>query len=136
MKTIEERVKVSIPDAVNPDEILPAREAFIVEQKRIAYILGATEQKVIDEQVRLKKCDDMTQEECNREAAFAGWYRENRKGTPTYSDAIEWARKNLLDEVCAVLSELGVFDWLAEDVPEGFSPEVHKDQFRKCFIDE
>ena len=49
MKTIEERAKVSIPDAVNPDEILPAREAFIVAQKRIAYILGATEQKAIDE---------------------------------------------------------------------------------------
>ena len=48
MKSIEERAKESIPDAVNPDEILPAREAFIVGQKRIAYILGATEQKAID----------------------------------------------------------------------------------------
>ena len=26
-----------------------------------AYIKGATEQKAIDEEVRLKKCDDMTQ---------------------------------------------------------------------------
>lgn len=49
MKTIEERAKVSIPDAVNPDEVLPAREAFIVGQKRIAYILGACEQKAIDD---------------------------------------------------------------------------------------
>ena len=63
-----------------------------------AYIAGATEQKAIDEQVRLKKCDDMTQEECDREAAFAEWYRENGKGTPTYSDAIEWARKEVINE--------------------------------------
>lgn len=54
MKTIEERAKVSIPDAVNPDEVLPAREAFIVGQQRIAYILGAREQKAIDDAEWLK----------------------------------------------------------------------------------
>ncbi len=124
MKSIEERAK---EHSKGQWDELTAKNA---------YIAGATEQKAIDEQVRLKKCDDMTQEECNREAAFAEWYRENGKGTPTYSDAIEWARKTLLDEVCAILSELSFFDWLAEDVPEGFSLEAHKDQFRKCFIDE
>ena len=124
MKTIEERAKEYAPDP------------FLAALERKAYIAGATEQKAIDEELRLSECNALTQEECDREAAFAEWHRENGKGTPTYSDAIEWARKNLLDEVCAVLSELGVFDWLAEDVPEGFSPEVHKDQFRKCFIDE
>ena len=108
MKTIEERAKESIPDAVNPDEILPAREAFIVGQKRIAYILGASEQKAIDEQVRLKKCDDMTQEECDRESAFAEWYRENGKGTPTYSDAIEWARKEVINKACELLKAVGI----------------------------
>ena len=63
-----------------------------------AYIAGATEQKAIDEEVRLKKCDDMTEAEYNRETAFADWYHKNGKGTPTYSDAIEWARKDLLDK--------------------------------------
>ena len=105
MKTIEERAKVSIPDAVNPDEILPAREAFIVGQKRIAYILGASEQKAIDEQVRLKKCDDMTQAEYNHETAFVDWYLENGKGTPTYSDAIEWARKEVINKACQWFGE-------------------------------
>ena len=124
MKTIEERAKEYSKGQWDEPTALKA------------YITGATEQKAIDEQVRLKKCDDMTEAEYNHETAFVDWYLENGKGTPTYSDAIEWARKNLLDEVCAVLSELGVFDWLAEDVPEGFSSEVHKDQFRKCFIDE
>ena len=63
-----------------------------------AYIAGAIEQKAIDEEVRLKKCDDMTEAEYNRETAFADWYNKNGKGTPTYSDTIEWARKDLLDK--------------------------------------
>lgn len=65
-----------------------------------AYISGATIQKYIDEQVRLKKCDDMTQAEHDREVAFAEWYYKNGNGTPTFSDAIEWARKQTIDEVC------------------------------------
>ena len=124
MKSIEERAKEY------------SKGQWDVPTALKAYIAGATEQKAIDEEVRLKKCDDMTEAEYNRETSFVDWYLENGKGTPTYSDAIEWARKNLLNEVCAILSELSFFDWLAEDVPEGFSPEVHKDQFRKCFIDE
>ena len=65
-----------------------------------SYIKGATEQKAIDEEIRLKKSDDMTQAEYDREVAFADWYHQNRKGTPTFSDAIEWAREDLLNEVC------------------------------------
>lgn len=70
-----------------------------------AYIAGAEEQKSIDEEVRLKKSDDMTQAEYDREVAFANWYHQNGKGTPTYSDAIEWARKDLLDKACKWLKE-------------------------------
>ena len=65
-----------------------------------AYISGATEQKAIDEEVRLKKCDDMTEDEYEREVAFAEWYHQNGKGTPTFSDAIEWARRELIDNAC------------------------------------
>lgn len=57
-------------------------------------------QREIDEEVRLKKSDEMTKEEFDREVAFADWYNKNGKGVPTYSDAIEWARKDLLDKVC------------------------------------
>ena len=64
------------------------------------YIKGATEQQAIDEEVRLKKSDDMTKAEYDRETAFADWYLKNGKGTPTYSDAIEWSRKQTIDEVC------------------------------------
>ena len=50
--------------------------------------------------MRLKKCDDMTEAEYNRETSFVDWYLKNGKGAPTYSDAIEWARRELIDEAC------------------------------------
>ena len=92
--TIEERADAYVG---HPEEI----DEFTTETiKRHAYIRGAKEQKAIDEEVRLKKCDDMTEEEYEREVAFADWYNKNGKGTPTYSDAIEWARRELIDEAC------------------------------------
>ena len=94
MKGIEERADAYVG---HPEEI----DEFTSETiKRAAYICGAKEQKAIDEEVRLKKCDDMTEEEYEREVAFADWYNKNGKGTPTYSDAIEWARRELIDEAC------------------------------------
>lgn len=94
MKTIEKRAKeYSLKDF---DGYYTGREKAVEE----GYIAGATEQKAIDEAVRLKKCDDMTKAEYDREVAFADWYNKNGKGAPTYSDAIEWARKDLLDKVC------------------------------------
>ena len=94
MKTIEERAKeYSLKDF---DGYYTGREKAVEE----GYIVGATDQKAIDEEVRLKKCDDMTEAEYEREVAFADWYNKNGKGTPTYSDAIEWARRELIDEAC------------------------------------
>lgn len=92
MKSIVERAR----------EAYPAHEYSVLERvmKRGAYIRGAKEQQAIDEEVRLKKSDDMTKAEYNREMAFADWYLKNGKSTPTYSDAIEWARKQTIDEVC------------------------------------
>ena len=100
MKTIEERSK----------EAYPAHEYSVLERvmKRGAYIRGAKEQQAIDEEVRLKKSDDMTEAEYNREAVFADWYLKNGKGTPTYSDAIEWARKDVISKAC---------DWLHLNLP-------------------
>ena len=92
--TIEERADAYVG---HPEEI----DEFTSETiKRDAYIRGAKEQKAIDEEVRLKKCDDMTEAEYNREIAFVDWYLKNGKGTPTYSDAIEWARRELIDKAC------------------------------------
>ena len=107
MKTIEERAKEY---SKGQWDELTARNA---------YIAGANEQKAIDEQVRLKKCDDMTEAEYNHETAFVDWYLENGKGTPTYSDAIEWARKEVIDKACdqldTYLMEIGYpDDWLRD----------------------
>ena len=103
MKSIEERADAYVG---HPEEI----DEFTSETiKRNAYIRGAKEQKAIDEEVRLKKCDDMTKAEYDREVAFADWYHKNGKGTPTYSDAIEWARRELIDKAVAVLVDSGVF---------------------------
>ena len=98
-----------------------------------AYIAGATEQKAIDEQVRLKKCDDMTQAEYNHETAFVDWYLENGKGTPTYSDAIEWARKEVINKACdwldTYLMEIGYPDDWMRDSP---NMESGEERFRKA----
>ena len=91
MKTIEERADRAI---YKPTDRHPLKPCEAIAFAR-GYELGATEQKAIDEEVRLKKCDDMTEDEYEREVDFAEWYNKNGKGTPTFSDAIEWARKNL-----------------------------------------
>ena len=99
MKTIEERAKeYSLRDF---DGYYTGREKALEE----GYIAGATEQKAIDEEVRLKKSDDMTEAEYDRETAFADWYLKNGKGTPTYSDAIEWARKQTINEACKLIEK-------------------------------
>ena len=109
MKTLEERAKeYSLKDF---DGYYTGREKAVEE----GYIAGATEQKAIDEEVRLKKCDDMTEAEYNRETAFVDWYLENGKGMPAYSDAIEWARKDLLDKAC---------EWIKENFEDYVDVEV------------
>ena len=98
--SIEERADAYVG---HPEEI----DEFTSETiKRKAYIAGAKEQKDIDEEVRLKKSDDMTKAEYEREVAFADWYHQNGKGTPTYSDAIEWARRKLIDEACKIVRNI------------------------------
>ena len=94
--TIEERADMAI---YKPIDRYPLRPCEAIAFAR-GYELGATEQKAIDEEVRLKKCDDMTEDEYEREVAFAEWYHQNGKGTPTFSDAIEWARRELIDNAC------------------------------------
>ena len=103
MKSIEERAKeYSLKDFGG---YYAGKEKAVEE----GYVVGATVQKYIDEEVRLKKCDDMTQAEHDREAAFADWYHKNGNGTPTFSDAIEWARKTVIEKAC---------DWFADYLME------------------
>ena len=87
-------------DVVNGKVCVFAKDRDIADVAEESYIKGATDQKAIDEKVRLKKSDAMTEAEYDRETAFADWYLKNGKSTPTFSDAIEWARRQTIDEVC------------------------------------
>ena len=108
MKSIEERAKECVPDTLNENIVVSSQ--VLVYMQRGAYMAGAVEQQAIDEEVRLKKSDDMTEAEYDRETAFADWYLKNGKGTPTYSDAIDWARKHTIDEVCNWLGNYFVWE--------------------------
>ena len=103
MKTIEERARLNLQ--YEKDFLGRNLSDDMVCR---AYIKGATEQKAIDDEVRLKKSDDMTKAEYEREVAFADWYHQNGKGTPTYSDAIEWTRKEVINKACELLKSVGV----------------------------
>ena len=119
--TIEERADTYVG---HPEEI----DEFTTETiKRAAYIRGAKEQKAIDEEVRLKKSDSMTQAEYDREVAFADWYHQNGKGTPTYSDAIEWTRRELIDKACKIVRNI-----INEYFGDGEQSCKVEDTFRKA----
>ena len=107
MKTIEQRAEEYVPNTITAHIFKSSPlKGLIVRILRDAYIAGAKDQKAIDEEVRLKKSDDMTEAEYDREVAFADWYLKNGKGTPTYSDAIEWARKQTIDEACEIVRNI------------------------------
>ena len=131
MKSIEERAKLKakmyLSDCIDENVRTTLTDDFIA-----GYIQGSKEQKAIDEEVRLKKCDDMTEAEYNRETAFADWYHKNGKGTPTYSDAIEWARKEVIENARDWFSDYLIMEICdANDWLRG-SPETGEDRFRKA----
>ena len=128
MKSIKERAKEWGEHIIEttPYDVVDGKVCVFVEDRDIAdvaeesYIAGATDQKVIDEEVRLKKSDDMAKAEYDRETAFADWYLKNGKGAPTFSDAIEWARKDVISKAC---------DWLNRELLKLSMHEL-KDNFR------
>ena len=122
MKSIEERAKEYASKKADIS-LSPVYNDALASLYEEGYIAGASEQKAIDEEVRLKKCDDMTQAEYDREVAFAEWYHKNGKGTPTFSDAIEWARKETIIKVCEWLKERHV---LSELSVEGFKKALEE----------
>ena len=118
MATIEERAKEWGEYIVEttPYDVVNGKVCVFVEDRNIAdvaeesYIAGATDQKAIEEEVTLKKYDAMTETEYDRETAFADWHLKNGKGVPTFSDAIEWSRKQTIDEVCNWLGNYFVWE--------------------------
>lgn len=123
MKTIDERARdaaCQIFEEIGLSEHSVDRVAEIIAEKM-------HEQKAIDEEVRLKKSDDMTQAEYEREVAFADWYHQNEKGTPTYSDAIEWTRRELINKACKIVRNI-----INEYFGDGEQSCKIEDTFRKA----
>ena len=108
MKNIQERAKewsehiveTTPYDVVNGKVCVFAKDRDIADVAEESYIKGATDQKAIEEAVTLTKSDAKTEKQLDREERFASWYFQNVKGVPTFSDAIEWSRKQTIDEVC------------------------------------
>ena len=101
MKTIEQRAEEYVPNTITAHIFKSSPlKGLIVRILRDAYIAGAKDQKAIEEGVTLKKYDAMTGKQLDREENFTTWYFQNVKGAPTFSDAIEWARKQTIDEAC------------------------------------
>lgn len=90
----------------------------IYNAELIAYEKGATDQKAIEEEVTLKKYDAMTGKQLDREENFTTWYFQNVKGAPTFSDAIEWARKQTIEDAKSAFNKacgwLSTYPWYNE----------------------
>ena len=98
MKNIKQRAKEYDKAAEIIGKVYGYERIYNAEMA--AYERGATDQKAIEEAVTLTKYDAMTGKQLDREECFTTWYFQNAKGAPTFSDAIEWARKQTIDEVC------------------------------------
>jgi len=61
---------------------------------------GANWQYEQFEKNRLAACDNMTKEEADREQEFVTDFIEKNLRAPTYSDAIEYGRKQMIDKAC------------------------------------
>ena len=120
MKTIEERAKEYAPDPFDPDCILPAREEYIVNQQRNAYIAGATEQKAIDEAKLLKlksAWEKQAQINHNDEANYQqGYHDAIENALDWFSNYLNYLNMGICDEN----------DWLRG------SPESGKERFIKA----
>ena len=120
MKTIEERAKEYAPDPFDPDYILPAREGHIVNQQRIAYIAGATEQKAIDDAILLKLKSAWEREaQTNHDAEVnyqQGYHDAIEQALDWFSNYLDYFNMGICDEN----------DWLRG------SPESGKERFIKA----
>lgn len=75
-----------------------------VEYVEKAFIAGANWQYEQFEKNRLAACDNMTKEEFDREQEFTTDFIEKNNRIPTYSDAIEYGRKQMIEKACEWLN--------------------------------
>ena len=123
MKNIQERAR-EYADRHKAEEIVGKVYGYerIYNAEITAYERGAKDQKAIEEAVTITKYDAMTEKQLDREECFTTWYFQNAKGAPTYSDAIEWARKQTIDNAKSAFNKacgwLSTYTWYNEVVEE------------------
>lgn len=64
------------------------------------FIAGANWQSEQFEKERLKHCDELTAEQAQIESDFVVQHLEKYNRTPTFIDAIEYGRKQMIDKAC------------------------------------
>lgn len=69
-----------------------------------AFIDGAEWQYEQFENERLKHCDELTAEQAQIESDFVVQHLEKYNRTPTFIDAIEYGRKQMIDKACEWLN--------------------------------
>ena len=123
IKNIKERAR-EYADRHKAAEIIGKVYGYerIYNAEMTAYEKGATDQKAIEEAVTITKYDAMTKKQLDREECFTTWYFQNAKGAPTFSDAIEWARKQTIEDAKSAFNKacgwLSTYTWYNEVVEE------------------
>ena len=119
MKNIQERAK-EYADRHKAAEIVGKVYGYerIYNAEMTAYEKGATDQKAIEEAVTITKYDAMTEKQLDREEHFVTWYFQNVKGAPTFSDAIEWSRRQTIEDAKSAFNKacgwLSTYTWYNE----------------------
>lgn len=70
------------------------------------FVKGAMWMQELFENNRLAHCDSMTEEEYNRESDFVSNFIKEHHRTPTFSDAIEITREQMIDKACDVFADM------------------------------
>lgn len=87
-----------------------ANENYLVDEVPIpqvyaeAFMAGANWRYEQFEKERLKHCDELTAEQAQIESDFVVQHLKNFNRTPTFIDAIEYGRKQMIDKACEYIN--------------------------------
>lgn len=102
-------------------EIIEANDGCTMEELYDdAYQQGCTNTFAEMEKNRLRYCENMTEEEAEREMDFVSKFIKENKRIPTFSDCIERTRKEMIEKSCK---------WLKRNTPIGLMEEELSDFF-------
>ena len=95
--------------------------------RQIGFKFGANWRYEQFEKNRLAACDNMTKEEFEREQEFTTNFIEKNNRVPTYSDAIEYGRKAMIEKAISRLESLCKEWHLHESTEAKYRLEAYKE---------